>query len=107
MRACRACPSTSGRTPRDRARRSCVLDVSATSEYAPSTCFNASISAPRRWRYRLFAIRWMITSVSDVAWNKLPLYQLWRSVYALVRLPLCADRQTAEIQIGEQRLHIA
>ncbi len=84
-------PRISGRTPSgSRTPISASLD-SATSEYAPTTCFSASISRSTTVEYRLMAIRWMNTSLSVVLWNRQPRRtSWWCSACALVRLPLCA-----------------
>ena len=54
------------------------------------------------------AIRWMNTSVSVVDWNRQPRRtSARRSTCALVRLPLCADGEAAELEIGVERLDVA
>ena len=79
-----------------------------TSDQAPSTSRSASTTrSTMLWRW-LRAIRWTITSVSVVDWNSEPAStSRRRSSMALVRLPLCADREAAEGEVGEQRLHVA
>ena len=87
-------PSTSGRTPRGSRPPRMPSSNSPTSDQAPSTSRSASTRrSTMLWRW-LRAIRWMITSVSLVDWNSEPSStSRRRRSMALVRLPLCADRE--------------
>ena len=80
---------------------------SATREYAPITCFSASISRSTTVEYRLIAINWMNTSELVVDWNRQPRRTRVAAQHMRVgEVAIVRHREAAELEIGIERLHV-